>query len=252
MLGISIKPSIGIGDTVQFSSVPENYYKTTGERLMDVGHSWIFDHNPYVVRDKGTLPSRVVEMWNFSPRKYDWPVPKNRTVPVYYSNAEIHAAVFGVPAVLTRPRLYKHEDFPFEKREKILLHTDGRSHGKLPPHVIQHIIEKYKPTGQLFLIGKSEVDYGLPRIHTETIWDLVKVISEARMLLGSDSGPSWLAACFPDVVIKKVRLRPSPENFQTWTPLEISNCHSHWDDRCFQIFNPSETDTGAFQSYRRL
>lgn len=248
MLGISIKKEIGIGDAVQFSSLPENYFRATGKRLVDVSHSWIFDHNPFVIRNK--TPRRVIELWNFSPRKYDWPCLRSNRV--YLSNAEIHASVMGVPAKLNRPRLYFNEDFPFEKREKILIHIDGKSHGVLPEHVIEHMLFKYGETKKLFQIGKSERDLGVPKIKTETVWDLVKVISECRMLIGADSGPSWIAACYPDIVIRKVRNRHSPERLENWVPLEVDNYHAHWDDRIFQIFNTTENDIGAFSSYRKL
>lgn len=253
MNGISVAKAKGVGDTVQFSSVPENYFRATGERLVDVDRSWVFDHNPFVVRTDHKPSGRVIDMWNFSPMKYDWPVPGDRRPPVYLSNAEIWSMVWGVKPALIRPRLYQFEDFPFEKREKILLHTDGKSHGKLPDHIVEHVIKKYGPTKQLFIIGKPEQTYGLPQIKTETLWDLAKVISEARMLIGSDSGPSWIAACYPDVIVKKVRLRPAEvKDYQTWTPLAVNNFHAHWDDRAFQIFNPSDVDVGPFQSYRRM
>lgn len=252
MNGISVVKAKGIGDVLQFTSLPENYFRATGKKLADVDRSWVFDHNPYVVRDfKGQL-NRVIDMWNFSPTKWDWPIPGDGRPPVFHSNAEIWAAVWGVKPTLIRPRLYQFEDFPFHKREKILLHTDGRSHGKLDSRVIEHVIKKYESTGQLFLIGKSQETYGLRKIETETLWDLAKVISESRMLIGSDSGPSWIAACYPDVLVKKVRQRPSAEQYHTWTPLAVKNFHSHWDDRIFQIFNTTDDDVGAFQSYRRM
>lgn len=257
MLGISIKPTIGIGDALQFSSLPENYYQATGNRLIDVSRPWFFDFNPFVVRDGRNhlkaVPEKVIEMWNFSPKQFDWPVPKERDAKVYLSNAEIWAGVFNVPASLNRPRLYMHEDYPFKDREIILLHTHGKSHGVMPDHVITHVLKKYGPTKQLYHIGpKDTPDLRIPKIGTATLWDLAAVISKARMLIGVDSGPSWIAACYPDVVVKKLRTKPVAERFKNWVPLEIGNIHSHWDDRCHQIFNPSEQDVGFTSSYRKI
>lgn len=248
--GISIKPTIGLGDGLQFSSVPENYYRATGDRLYDVNRPWFFDFNPYVTRSTGVTPSTTIEMWNFSPTQYQW--PKLREHGVYLSNAEIHASVWKVPVVLNRPRLYRYEDYPFEKRELILLHADGRSHGKMPPHVIDHVVKKYGPTGRLRIIGKDIQIDGVPKIVTPTFWDLAETISKASMLIGVDSGPSWIAACYPDVVVKILRTKPTPEHFKTHVPLEVSNVHSHWDDRCRHVFNPTEDDLGFTYSYRRI
>lgn len=252
MMGISIVTK-GVGDALQFSSVPENYFKTTGKKILDVSRNWFFDYNPYVIRDESIKPVRVVDMWNFSPMKYNWPNPRLPDQPkVYLSNAEIHASVWQVEAHLIRPRLYRYETFPFSKREKILLHIDGKSHGQMPIHVIQHVIDKYKHTGQLYQIGTTDFDCGIPRIHTETLWDLAKVISEARMLIGMDSGPSWIAACYPDVIVKKLKNRNTNQRLETWVPLDQENIHAHWDDRCHQIYNPTDRAIGFMDTYRNI
>lgn len=252
MIGISIKSSIGLGDGLQFSSVPENYFKETGKKLYDVSKPWFFDHNPHVVRELTEPLEKTVEMWNFSPHQWDWPRP--RLEGVYLSNAEIWSLVLGVKNTrLNRPRLYRFEDVKFKDREMILLQTQGKSHGAMPNHVVDHILEKYKPTKRLFHIGaKDPRDLGIPRIETPSFWDLASVISKSQMFIGLDSGPSWVAACYPDVICKKLRMKPTPEVFRKWVPLAIDNIHSHWDDRCQQIFNPSENDVGFTSSYRRM
>lgn len=255
MLGISIREDIGIGDKLQFSSLPENYYRATGKKLLDVSRCWIFDYNPYVVREG--VASKVIELWNF-PKKYDWPLPlrcqAGSGVPhVYQTNAEIWANLLGVPAVLTRPRLYIHEE-PIVQRSTILYHHQGKSHMELPFEVARHVMEKY-PAWQ---IGLNQPWIPLARGHvlTPTIWELVSVISKCRMLIGVDSGPCWIAACYPDVVVKKIRnIKVHGErSYEEWIPLEIANIHSHWDDlSLFQVYHPWGDDSiGYMRSYREL
>ena len=41
----------GVGDRIQWSAIPEAFYKWYGVRLIDLRKSWVFDHNPYVDRD---------------------------------------------------------------------------------------------------------------------------------------------------------------------------------------------------------
>lgn len=249
MIGIEIRENIGLGDKIQFSSLPENFFMATGNRLVDVSRSWIFDYNPYVLRDvPGHELERTVHLWNFGPRRWTWPQP--RTISTYLSNAEIWASMLNVRATVNRPRLYVYEDFPFSERKKILLQVHGKSHGALPSHTVEHVIKKYGGDN-LYLIG-SYVDVGLPYIQTDSIWELAKVISEARMVIGPDSGPSWIAACYPDIVTKIVRLKPSPDTLKDWTPLEVGNVHSHWDDRCRSIHNPTDKDIGFTWSYTRI
>lgn len=254
IIGISIKENIGLGDKIQYSSVPENYFKSTGRKLVDVSKPWFFDYNPYVLR--GVKPDKIVELWNF-PTVDPWKNPRKFPTdpPVYLCNAEVPAARLGVKTYLNRPRLYRFEDFPFETREKILLHTHGKSHGAMPDHVIDHVIQKYGKLGTLFHIGlPSDPDIGIPKISTPTLWDLARVLSEARVFIGVDSGPSWVAACFPDVISKKVKLRyvAGQKELCDWVPLEIKNVHAHWDDRAFQICNPTGDDVGFTSSYLRI
>ncbi len=245
MLGISIKKDeVGIGDTVQYSSLPENYYKSTGERLIDVSHSWIFDHNPYVVR--GRIPDKNVQLINWKPQHYEY---KNLRAPcVYLSNAESHAQLFNLDVHLARPRLYCHEDFPYRKRSLILFHPQGISQNRIPDHVAEHVIRKYDGLVQIGL--PSDLSYGIPRIETPTIWDLVKVISQAKMLIGMCSGPAWIAACYPDIQIKKIN---SELHRKLRVPLNTADPVSHFDDlNLFQIYNTTERDYGISQSYTRI
>ena len=252
MLGITLKTKIGLGDGLQFSSLPENYHRTTGQKLLDISKPWFFDHNPFVVRDENETPDKTIELWNF-PRIRQWPILRPHKV--YLSNAEIHAAMLNVRTFLNRPRLYKFEDVSFRDRKKIILHTDGKSNGRMPEKVIKHILDKYESTGYLMQIGPptSAVLPGVQRIETPTYWDLAEMISDARLFIGVDSGPSWIASCFPDILVKVIRLKPTPmERYEKWVPLEVDNVHSHWDDRCRQMFNTTEDDIGFTYSYRKL
>lgn len=248
-LGFTIR-QVGIGDGIQFTSLPENFYRATGQKLIDVSKPWYLDHNPYVVRD--IQPKKVVELWNY-PKIYEWPHVRDS---VYLSNAEIHCSVFGIKKPhLIHPRLYKFEDCPFEKRNLILFHPFGNSHGALPDYVIKHVIQKYRKANLCQIGLPSHPDIGITRIKTENLWRLAEVLSRCKMLIGVDSGPSWIAACYPDVIIKKVRTKfqygyCEPED---WVPLDIKNEHSFWDDQnLFQIYNCFETDVGFTRSYRKL
>lgn len=252
-IGITIDARIGLGDALQFCSLPENYSRAKGgKKLVDLSRPWFFDHNPYVDRGTSQVDEKI-EMWNF-PQQYEWPLPRKEYEPqIYLSNAEIWTSVLRVPVVMNRMRLYRFEDFPFEKRKMILFHIDGRSHGEMPEHIIQHVIKKYSPTDQLFLIGNPKKNYGLKVIKTNTLWDLAEVISQCRMYIGIDSGPSWIASCYPDVITKIVRTKPNPpELFEDWIPLEKKNIHSMWDSRERMTHNVSDRDIGFTWSYKRI
>src|ERR1019366_3384117 len=60
MLGITLGDNSLMGDKLQFASFPENYYRNTGEKLIDLDCLWIYDHNPFVVR--GRVPTQVMNL----------------------------------------------------------------------------------------------------------------------------------------------------------------------------------------------
>lgn len=249
--GISIR-QVGIGDGVQFTSLPENFYFATGERLIDISKPWYFDNNPYVIRD--IEPRDVIELWNY-PKKYDW--PKIRTTDIYLSNAEIHLSIFGLSdPVLTRPRLYRFEEaVGYEDRKTILFHPQGRSQGRLPDHVINHVIKKYQGCDLIQIGLPTDPDIGLPRAKTETLWDLSQLISRCKLFIGVDSGPAWIAACYPDVQIKKIRIKfqHGYREPKDWVPLERENPHSYWDDLTLsQIYNCERWSIGFTRSYLEI
>ena len=66
MLGVTLSGASRMGDKLQFASFPENYYKNTGEKVIDLDCAWVFDHNPFVVR--GEAPTSVVNLW-----RHPWP-----------------------------------------------------------------------------------------------------------------------------------------------------------------------------------
>jgi hypothetical protein len=248
-VGITIR-QVGIGDGLQFSSLPENFFAFYGHKLIDLSQPWYLDFNPYVRREGDA--ERVVELWNY-PAQYEWPKIRSS---VYMTNAEIHASILEVKhPVLNRPRLYQYEDYPFDERDTVLFHPHGRSHGSLPDEVIDHVLKKYKHC-PMYQIGLPEdPSVGIPRIKTKTMWQLAEVIATCRMLIGVDSGPAWIAACYPDVLVKKIRTKfqfgyCDPKD---WVAMDLNNSHSFWDDTTlFKIYNCTDRDMGFTRSFRDI
>jgi|SRR5665213_405582 len=250
-VGIRVSTRIGIGDAVQFTSLPENYFRCKGEMLADLEHHWVFDHNPYVVRYVQKVEEEH-DLWRILTAGKRVKVNDR---PVLLCNAEAHLHQFKIPMILNRPRLYQFEDFPFEDRNMIFLHVKGVSHGQMPEHIVDHILDKYGEKN-IVVIGPRE-DWIYKRnmhrnIHPNTLWELASIISKARMFIGVDSGPSWIAQCYPDVITKKVRLFPDVEALRNWVPLEWCRLGSYWDDRSAMIYNPSENDAGFTWSYKKI
>ena len=252
-IGLKVGKDIpGLGDRMQFTSLPENFYMAKGYKLIDTEKSWIFDHNPYVLRD--TAPDFTLDIWGMPHHRE---ILKSRRIGAFTSNAERHSSIFGITDLcLSRPRLYKFEDFPFHERKNILFHTTGKTQHTLPQHVIDHVLEKYG-CEDFYQIG-SEKDppiVGVKRIITPTFWDLAEVISSAKMCICVDSGPSWVAAAYPDVILKRIRVTfyEGSRRKEQFIPLEIVNDDSHWDcTTCFKTYNCTEKSIGFTESYRKI
>lgn len=270
-VGIRLYPAprayLGIGDALQFSSLPENFFRNYGQCLIDIDHHWIFDHNPYVIRSENNVentPEIIIDLWqDYEHLKCN--MRKLSSAPrVFTSNAEailsVMANIFsGRPKVfLNRPRLYKFEEHNFETRKLILIHTTGRSNGEMPDFLIKHILDKYKNTGDLIQIAgpKDKIIDGLGVIRPINLWAAAELISQARMFIGPDSGLAWIAACYPDVRVKKIRLTQPwgvVGNWHDWVPLRLGHPASHWDDlSLFQLYNLEDFDSGIFKSWRKL
>ena len=93
-------------------------------------------------------------------------------------------------------------------------------------------------------------------IKPEDLWQAAWAISRCRMFIGVDSGLAWIAACYPDVQVKKIRLtKPWGQvgNWQDWIPLQLGHAASHWDDQTiFDLYNLEDYDSGIFKSWKRI
>ena len=262
MLGITFKGALGIGDQVQFSSFPENHFRNTGEKVVDIDRSWVFDHNPFVIRDRA--PQQVVDLWT-----EPWPARHStaeeyRRKPVFFSLAERTCSIFGHTAYLRHPRLYRFEDLPrMEKR--LVLHTTGK---KIPPRaalgedrqralsqeIIDYIRHRYRgyeiiQIGALDDLDAHVIDCrGLPEI-----WQVARIVAQASIFIGVDSGPYWISACYPAVFRKKVMMQYPPEYLRDhFVPMHVPNNHVHWHDLSCLYYNRSQDDAGVTYSYLKL
>tara|TARA_R100001163_G_scaffold63361_2_gene55163 strand:+ start:215 stop:1111 length:897 start_codon:yes stop_codon:yes gene_type:complete len=180
-IGINIESSIGIGDKIQWTTIPESFYKYYGVKLIDAKKSWVFDHNPYVRRDVDGL---------FNPKFRDldgnetsfpclycleehWINPNEKSthdltvngdiVPVtikhlwqhrnfepVYSRAEWFNKILGIQSWHNRhldfprsPRLYKFDDPKNVKPTQISIHV-GPSNNNSSQYIPDFVLKKIK------------------------------------------------------------------------------------------------------------
>ena len=263
MLGITLRGANGLGDKLQFSSFPENYYRNTGEKVIDIDSIWIFDHNPFVIR--GSRPTRVIDLWS-----YPWPqragVSPQQFVakPIFSSIAERTAGIFDHVVYLRHPRLYAYEHLAKLER-RVILHTTGQTFQPrmgedqpkvLSEEIIDHVRTKYHNRNyEVIQVGSSQ-DRDAHVIDCrgiDNIWDTVRLISQAGIFIGVDSGPSWVAASYRGIFAKKILMQYSPDFLRSsFVPMHLMIPHQHWYDASFIYFNRSQDDAGITYSYLKV
>jgi hypothetical protein len=265
MLGITFKGARRIGDKLQFSSFPENWYRNTGERVIDLDRSWVFDDNPFVVREE--QPDRVIDLLDAP-----WPgkerLQGNQYVrkPIYFSHAERTCSIFGHVAYLRHPRLYRYEDLPVLER-RVVLHTTGANYPSGPPfydmgedrqrvlpsEIIEHIRSTYRDYELIQIGGREDLDARVIDRRGLDIWEAVKIIAQASIFIGVDSGPYWIAACYPGIFRKKILVQYPPDYLRcAFVPMHALNFHTHWHDAACLYYNRSNDDAGITYSYLKL
>jgi len=244
MLGI-INNGPGIGDKIQFSSFPENYFRNTGEKVVDLSKCEIFDHNPYVVRDQPH--DAEYDLWKASgARRY----LKHICIP---SIAQRTLSYFN-PAFtcyLRHFRLYFNEQAEMNPRQ-IVVHFAGKTVNAAPLPVIQQIRRNYK-NFEIHQVGTDDDPYydcfinsmGLP------FWDSVKMISESMLFIGVSSSMMNVALCYPRVG-KRVVLDHNYYDLPNVIPMDSADDHLHWLDHGIALFNGTERDMGVTYSYTKI
>ena len=240
----------GIGDKIQFSSFPENYFLNTGEKLIDIDNSWIFDYNPYVFRsEKSYTDLEIIDIWNNTgvPGKNEnW-----KKSSVIKSIAERTCDLFDFKTYLRHPRLYKFEDTHL-KSNQIVVHLQGHSYGNIPDYVAEQILKNYNGF-DLLLIGGKDNKY-IPGFINKlglSLWDTAKLIAESPTYIGLSSGFLSMALCYPRVN-KKVLLTENTITLKNLIPMDVNNVDYHWLDHSFSFFNLTEEDIGVSFSYKKI
>lgn len=239
-IGISVRSSPGLGDKMQFTSMPENYYLATGQKLIDLDRDWIFDFNPYVDRD---VPADlVIDLWHQFVMRY----PAKRSY--YTSLAERNAMFLGVPAKLTHPRLYRFENEPI--RYNTTIAAFGRTNEPISPTILQHIKTTRKGVAQVGLSSEPSIgaEYDL---RSTQIWEAVQAIASSREFIGN-SGLSLVAACYPRVWNKMVLTQFSEEELRDYLGMECADNLTHWHDHRFAYYNKFKHDVGISVSYLKI
>ena len=228
----------GLGDRVQMSSVPEAIYKWYGKKVVDINKSWIFDHNPYVIRREdhgGDLKIKFKNegfpclycdeldwinpdvkaavnltklngrdfkmlMHSLSPPFTEHQIASSRNTWIF-QRLSINANQKLELDIPRGPRLYKYENPNKVYRDQIAVHV-GPSKSTdqfIPDHVLDTIKKRYS-NYKIIQIGGAG-DNSSPFIDKRglDIWDSIEIIAKSAIFIGINSGPMNIANCYPHI-----------------------------------------------------
>jgi hypothetical protein len=244
MIGLVLQDYLGVGDKIQFTHIPENIFKFTGEKVYDISRSWVFDNNPYIERD--IVPENLTQTLDL------WQISHGFSAQNFKSHAERFFAWYNETfktnfqnPPLRHPRLYIGEDKEISPN-RVIVHTTGKSEVvSISDEVIEAIAKNYKNYDIIQIGGvndkKTPFISKLGLSYTET----AELIATSAIFIGVNSGMMNIANCYPRVN-KKILIPRDLDNF-----LPMSK-HSSWFDHGSAFFNYTENDVGATFSYLKI
>ena len=244
MKGITLSTCRKLGDQIIFSSIPENYYRNFGEKLVDVDNRFVFDYNPFVVRGE-VKPTEVVNLWSEWLRFGSLATPKTL--------AHKLCVFFNMECFLAHPRLYRFED-EYQLPKSVTVHTSGVTVGAMPHFVIAQILRNYADYNLFQIGGKTDVSIkGFDRRGCE-FWESARYIAGSEIYIGIDSSMLHVAMAYPRTRVKVVLLNKTKEELEAFTPFTIGGDHkiTGWTYANCEHYNCFDRDIGITRSYLKI
>ena len=265
-----------IGDQIATTPIPENYFNSTGERVViSDKRIWAFKHNPYVVL-LNELEAERYPALDLVPdcrlqeqaRKY---AELTNSITAS-SQAEYMWLNLGFNDVTLRhPRLYCYEDSRIVPA-KVVVHTTGsdrKSSNEAPirtasgedalrvmsDDVIASILRNYQDWQLIQVGGENDKPLGGHSIDLRgktDYWETAREIASAARFIGVNSGPMHIANCYPRVDKRIVLMEFPKQTLLKYRPGDVRNWLFSWIDPASTFFNRFNFDVGLTYSHAKL
>ena len=243
-LGI-ITPTNVSGDAIQFACIPENYYRNTGKKLIDVSNSFVWDHNPFIIR--GEKPDETIDLW-----RHDFPHSPDECDP-FLSKSERWCAGLNLKMFLRHPRLYVHEDIvPSFNPPIVTVHCTGKSRGSLSDAIIEAIRQKYEKWTIVQVGGRGDKPTPFVDLRGASFLEGAELVANSQVFIGLDSVMYHVARCYPRVR-RKVIIQDShfdKEQLQKFHPFRGG--FDDWIDFDTEYFNEFDYDIGITNALHKI
>lgn len=229
----------GIGDKIQFSSLPEIIFHNTNKKVIDYNNCWVFDHNPHVIRGNHDY-DKIINPWDISHSyKADYYLSISER---FFKNSEFS----DFKITLRHPRLYKFEDIKIIPN-RVVIHTTGKSEGgQINDEVLHHIKNTYSNFDIIQIGGLDDKPTEFINKLGLSLWETAEIIASSSIFIGVNSGMMNIANCYPRINRKIILNR---DDLDTISPL---NPNTGWLDYNVQYFNQTQFDIGTTYSFLKL
>lgn len=238
----------GMGDNIIMSSLPENFFKNTGNKLIGDKNNHIFKNNPFI--DTESAPQRSFRQQEICDGGA-YIVRTQKNIHPHFSIPFEHCQFFSLPkCYLRHSRLYIYEDLE-TIHNKVCVHTTGVSTGgSLSDKIIERIKNNYRNYKIVQIGGKNDKKLNFAEDKTGlNIIDTAKEISESAIFIGLDSSNFHIANCYPKVRKKLIINYFSEEQFDLLSPLYKD---AAWWDFNVETYNIYDYDIGCSMSYLKI
>lgn len=242
-----------LGDKLCNTSLPENYFKNTGDKLINIDSLDFFKYNPYVIDGKDIHPntlSRVEQrsLWDYS----------IGNVGVDHCKTMAHQTCkkWGLPKCYKNsPDLYVYKN-SYIYPKTLVINTTGANKGAIPLNVLNHIRETYSNYLIYQIGGLNDVDANCDFDRRGLTWEQsAKIISESELFIGVDSFCYWLAKCYK-IRKKIILINRSEDECERFYPRgydDPNNPFNTWiENDGSEIYNTHESSCGITKSYLEI
>jgi hypothetical protein len=269
-------PFFHIGDQIVTTPIPENYFNSTGERVVITDKRiWAFKHNPYVV----LLDELEAEQYPVLDLLPDCRLPEQARNYAELTNsitassqAEYMCLNLGFKDVTLRhPRLYCYEDSKIVP-DKVVVHTTGADRTRdndapirtacgedalriMSNDVIVSILKNYADWQVIQVGGECDKPLGGHSIDLRgktDYWGAAREIASAARFIGVNSGPMHIANCYPRVDKRIVLMEFPKQALLKYRPGDLRNWLFSWIDPASTFFNRFKFDVGLTYSHSKL
>jgi len=249
-IGLDFNPKgCPMGDLVSFSSLPENYYLSTGNKIVDLWNLWIYDYNPFVLRNEDCDDILDLNLkLSQQHKKCDVRFP--------VSSIWIYCKALDIKCFVRHPKLYKFENI-IPDNNSLCIHTTprGRDKTRLGPidnHIIEHILKEYKNYKIYQVGGKDDIKIKSDNCIDMTglgWWETAEIISKSKTFIATNTGHIQLANCFPKT--HKKLILSDGDYLESFVPVSRER-GGDWVDFNWCYYNPTEYDRGITMSYLKI